>query len=151
VKREDERATEDEIARARDQYALGSDDNIEIDDNALVSRGDDGCFVQAWVYLRDNEEDIIERRRCHMHSWEHHEMIRRAYKGKRYEIVADDLIDNISYYLVFQHSWPQGLRYHYQSDCPDFRCAYDSINEVGEPFQPWFLEAMKKYEKAKKA
>lgn len=29
----------------------GSDD-IEIDDNAVVSCGDDGAFVQAWVWVR---------------------------------------------------------------------------------------------------
>lgn len=31
-----------------------SDGEIEIDDNALVSRGEDaGCYVQAWVWVAD--------------------------------------------------------------------------------------------------
>ena len=32
-------------------YSLGSDDNIEIDDDALVSEGDGGAWVQAWVWV----------------------------------------------------------------------------------------------------
>ena len=44
-------ATPAEIARARELYSEGSDDDIEIDDNAKASRGDDGCFIQAWVWL----------------------------------------------------------------------------------------------------
>lgn len=46
-----ERATPEEILRARQRYAEGSDDNIEVDDNARVSRGDGGVWVQAWVWL----------------------------------------------------------------------------------------------------
>jgi hypothetical protein len=57
VKPEEERATPAEIEAARDNYAIGSDDNIEIDDGALVSRGDEGCFVQAWVWLKYEEEN----------------------------------------------------------------------------------------------
>lgn len=41
------------IAEARKQYANPSDDNIEIDTDAKVSRGDDdGAWVAAWVYVR---------------------------------------------------------------------------------------------------
>ena len=49
-------ATPDEIDAARKAYAHGSDDNIEVDDNALVSRGEDGVWVQAWVWVRNTEE-----------------------------------------------------------------------------------------------
>ena len=45
------------IDAARRQYAEGSDDNIEIDDDAKFSRGDDGCWVQAWVWVRDEEDE----------------------------------------------------------------------------------------------
>ena len=43
------------IDRARDLYAMSSDDDIEIDDNAKVSHGDDGVWVQAWVFVRTAE------------------------------------------------------------------------------------------------
>lgn len=40
------------VEKARNIY--GSDD-IEIDDNALTSRGDDpGTWVQAWVWVYDD-------------------------------------------------------------------------------------------------
>lgn len=41
-------ATEKEIGRAREEY--GSNE-ITIDDDAEASRGDDGTWVQAWVFL----------------------------------------------------------------------------------------------------
>ena len=44
-------ATPEEIERARNDYAKGSDDDIEIDDDALTSRADNGTWVQAWVWL----------------------------------------------------------------------------------------------------
>lgn len=44
-------------AMARDTY--GSDD-CEIDDNAVVSRGDDGAFVQAWVWVPYPEQENTE-------------------------------------------------------------------------------------------
>ena len=44
-------ATPDQISAARELYALGSDDNIEIDDDARVSKGEGGAFVQAWVWV----------------------------------------------------------------------------------------------------
>ena len=53
----DTRATEDEINRARQEYAHGSDDNIEIDEEAATSRGDDGVWVAAWVWLPNPRED----------------------------------------------------------------------------------------------
>jgi hypothetical protein len=47
------------IEAARDRYALGSSDNIEIDDGALTSIGDEGTWVQAWVWMEheDDEDD----------------------------------------------------------------------------------------------
>ena len=40
-----------EIALAREQYQLGSDYNIEIDESPPVSVADDGVWVQAWVWV----------------------------------------------------------------------------------------------------
>ena len=45
-------ATPEEIERARNEFCLGSNDEIEIDEGARVSRGDDGFWVAAWVWLR---------------------------------------------------------------------------------------------------
>ena len=47
------------VQRAREEYADGSDDNIEIDDDAFLSNGEDGCWVSAWVWLRFDEEDDV--------------------------------------------------------------------------------------------
>ena len=56
------------IAKADANYAEGSDDNLEIDDNAMVTRIFDeadqhtsaltGAWVQAWVWV--NGEDIAK-------------------------------------------------------------------------------------------
>jgi hypothetical protein len=46
-------ATPEEIARARAQYADGSDDDIEIDDETQTSPTDEGTWVGAWVFLRE--------------------------------------------------------------------------------------------------
>jgi hypothetical protein len=48
------RATPDQIDEAREMY---SDDDIEIDDDALVSEGDGGAWVQAWVWVPDGGAD----------------------------------------------------------------------------------------------
>lgn len=48
---------EELIALARAEH--GSDD-IEIDDNAVVSRGDDGAFVQAWVWVKYPAAEVLE-------------------------------------------------------------------------------------------
>jgi len=41
---------------AQKRYAQGSDDNIEIDDNAPVHRsGSNGFWAQAWVHLSDED------------------------------------------------------------------------------------------------
>ena len=52
----DERLREE----ARRIYAKGSDDDIEIDDAAEVSRGDEGAWVAAWVWLRFDTEEEVE-------------------------------------------------------------------------------------------
>lgn len=51
-------ATPSEIARARERYAVDSDDDIQVDDDAKASHADDGCFVQAWVWL-PQEKDAV--------------------------------------------------------------------------------------------
>lgn len=43
------------IEAARKQYAEGSDDDIEVDDNACMSRADGGTWVQAWVWVKEGE------------------------------------------------------------------------------------------------
>lgn len=45
-------ATPEQIDRAREMYAYGSSDDIEIDDNAEISQTDDGTWVQAWVWVQ---------------------------------------------------------------------------------------------------
>lgn len=41
---------------AREMYANGSDDDIEVDDNAEVRPNDEGGYwVQAWVYVREDD------------------------------------------------------------------------------------------------
>lgn len=42
---------EQQRQRAREQYAYGADDNIEIDDNAQVLDAEGGVWVQAWVWV----------------------------------------------------------------------------------------------------
>lgn len=50
---------EDAVNRARDlalhRYCAG--DNIEIDDDARLSHGDDGLWVQAWLWVDDPDDD----------------------------------------------------------------------------------------------
>jgi len=45
------------IKAAREQYAEGSNDDVEIDDDAQISRNDEGSgsFVQAWVWVNHAE------------------------------------------------------------------------------------------------
>lgn len=52
-------ATEREIELARERYAFGSDDNIEIDDNAKTAPAEDGVWVAAWVYLPTYEDGSV--------------------------------------------------------------------------------------------
>ena len=46
-----EQASFEEIEAARETYVEGSNDDIEIDDEALRSRSPNGVWVQAWVYV----------------------------------------------------------------------------------------------------
>lgn len=41
------------IEKARDKYEMGSDNNVEIDDRPNISMADQGCWVQAWVWVPD--------------------------------------------------------------------------------------------------
>ena len=53
------RATPDQIDEARKMYAEGSDDDIEIDDDALVSEGEGGTWVQAWVWVAAEATETV--------------------------------------------------------------------------------------------
>jgi hypothetical protein len=44
------------IGEARALYEVGSDDNIEIDDNAQINAAEGGTWVAAWVWVPDEEE-----------------------------------------------------------------------------------------------
>lgn len=44
------------ISAARTQYAQGSDDDIEIDDDARVSLVDHGAWVQGWLWIANAGE-----------------------------------------------------------------------------------------------
>ena len=48
-------ATPEQIERARDEYAEGSDNNIELDGDAKCAPADTGVWVQAWVWLSTDE------------------------------------------------------------------------------------------------
>ena len=48
---QDRAAYADAIEDARKAYAQNSDDDIEIDDDPLISDGDDGTWVSAWVWV----------------------------------------------------------------------------------------------------
>jgi len=43
--------TTQELELAKDRHCIGSDNEIEIDGDARVSRGEDGAWVQAWVFV----------------------------------------------------------------------------------------------------
>jgi hypothetical protein len=47
------RASAELIERARARYAMPSDDDIEVDDDARISEGEGGTWVQAWVWVPD--------------------------------------------------------------------------------------------------
>jgi hypothetical protein len=49
--------TEEERDEAEGEYVAGSSDDIEIDDHPMVSRGDGGVWVSAWVWLQRPDED----------------------------------------------------------------------------------------------
>lgn len=43
------------ISVARANYCVGSNDDIEIEPDAKLSRAEEGTWVQAWVYVPDEE------------------------------------------------------------------------------------------------
>ena len=43
------------VAWARKHYADPSDDDIEIDENARIAPTDEGVWVRAWVYVRNED------------------------------------------------------------------------------------------------
>lgn len=53
----------DEQLRAMARADYGSDD-CEIDDDAVVSRGDDGAFVAAWVWVRYPDDEVTACNQC---------------------------------------------------------------------------------------
>jgi hypothetical protein len=48
------------IAEARACYADGSDNDVEVDDNAKVNIGEDGTWVSAWVWLAKEDSTEFE-------------------------------------------------------------------------------------------
>ncbi len=38
--------------------AVETDDELEVDDDAIISRGDDGAFVMTWTYISNAEAGI---------------------------------------------------------------------------------------------
>lgn len=52
-------ATEEEIQAAKDEYQ--EDGRIEIDNSAVASRSDEGCYVQAWVWVQAPETEEQEK------------------------------------------------------------------------------------------
>ena len=53
------RAREELIERARAQIDTdwGLAYEIEVDEDAIISEGDGGAFVSAWVWVAEDEED----------------------------------------------------------------------------------------------
>ena len=43
------------VVAARERYANGSDNDIEIDSDAQISEGNGGAFVQGWVWVPDED------------------------------------------------------------------------------------------------
>lgn len=44
------------IPAAKAKYAMhGADDNLEVDDDARTSVADNGVWVQAWVWISNDE------------------------------------------------------------------------------------------------
>ena len=48
---------------AREKYLFGGpldDGDLDMDDKPVVSMGDDGAYVQAWVWVRREEADAAK-------------------------------------------------------------------------------------------
>lgn len=48
------------IEEARELHCKGSDDDIEVDDDAALSRADNGTWVGGWLWVPRPEEDDVE-------------------------------------------------------------------------------------------
>lgn len=55
AKLDEHKATIEEIAAAQE---LHGSDEVEIDDDAMTSHGDDGTWVQAWVWIPKVSDDV---------------------------------------------------------------------------------------------
>lgn len=42
-------------AKAKEMYCDGSDNNIEVDDQPMLSEADDGAWVSAWLWVADED------------------------------------------------------------------------------------------------
>lgn len=59
----------DFISAASEKHEFGSDGDVDIDENAVVSRSDDGAYVMAWLWVSnedaglsdENEDFSVER------------------------------------------------------------------------------------------
>lgn len=52
--------TEDQIRKtARQLYASSSNDDIEIDDDATVNKGNEASWVQAWVWVHHSDIETL--------------------------------------------------------------------------------------------
>lgn len=45
------------FATSKQSAEVSINDELEVDDYALISRGDDGYWVSAWVWVSQNEDD----------------------------------------------------------------------------------------------
>lgn len=53
-----EETTQKFLDAAQELYADPSDDDIEIDHRGIVSIGEEGAWVAAWVYVRNEEAGL---------------------------------------------------------------------------------------------
>ena len=53
----EERKAFDEYREAAKQKHIHDEGNIEVDDGAVVSIGEDGAYVQAWTWIENEEEE----------------------------------------------------------------------------------------------
>lgn len=53
-------ATDDIVEAARERHCDGSDNEIEIDEPANSSHGEDGVWVQAWVFVPGMGDEYVD-------------------------------------------------------------------------------------------
>lgn len=56
------RHTSDDAYRAAAREIYAEDDSVDIDDFAVISRGEHGAFVAAWVWVPEIVAHAVERR-----------------------------------------------------------------------------------------